>query len=35
MDDVSPACSKLLTWVNSVKLLYETNKIIEPLEAKV
>lgn len=35
MDDVSPACTKLLLWVNAVKLLYETNKIIEPLEAKV
>ncbi len=25
MDDVSPACTKLLYWVNAVKLLYETN----------
>lgn len=35
MDDVSPACTKLLLWVNAVKLLYETNEIIKPLESKV
>lgn len=35
MEDVSPACAKLLLWVNAVKLLYETNEIIKPLEFKV
>ena len=35
MDDVSPACTKLLYWVNAVKLLYETNQIIKPLKDKV
>lgn len=35
MDDVSPACTKLLYWVNAVKILYETNQIIKPLKDKV
>ncbi len=35
MDDVSPACTKLLCWVSAVKLLYETNQIIKPLKDKV
>ena len=35
MDDVSPACTKLLYWVSAVKLLYETNQIIRPLKDKV
>ena len=32
MDQVSPACTKLLFWVNAVQILYETNQIIKPLE---
>jgi dynein heavy chain len=35
MLDVSPACAKLLFWVDAVKLLYDTNQIIKPLKEKV
>lgn len=35
MDDVSPACTKLLAWVDAVKLLYDTNQIVKPLKSKV
>ena len=35
MDQVSPACTKLLYWVDAVKLLYSTNKMIKPLLEKV
>jgi len=35
MDQVSPACTKLLYWVDAVKLLYSTNKMIKPLMDKV
>ena len=31
MDQVSTACTKLLYWVNAVKLLYVVNKQIKPL----
>lgn len=35
MMEVSPACAKLLYWVDAVKLLYETNTIVRPLKEKV
>ena len=35
MSDVSSACAKLLTWVDAVKLLYDTNVIVKPLEDTV
>ena len=35
MNDISSACDKLLIWINSAVLLYETNKIVKPLEDDV
>lgn len=35
MNDISSACSKLMIWIDAVKLLYETNQIIKPMKEKV